>query len=167
MRHHRWTKRTVVAIGVAVFATAIIAPTYAVWPALQFDPPVVCSLDLERAFNEIQLLQEAQDDLEAKLNKFQDQAESLKQEAERLRADLELLVPGTEKYAKAEREWKRAVLDFQAVLAFADAKRDSMLSDARRMLFSTITDAAAEFAKANSIDFILTNDLIVRMNNAF
>ena len=158
MRHHTLTNRTVVAIGVALLATAIIAPTYAVWPAFQFDPPVIGSLNLERVFNEIRQLQQAQAELEAELTKFQEQAEALKQEAERLWADLELLVPGTEKYAKAEKEWKRAVLDLQAVVAFADAKRDSMLSDARRLLFSTITDAAAEFAKANGIDFIITND---------
>ena len=100
MKQHKWT---LMAVGVATLAIAIIAPTYAVWPALGFEPPVIASLDLERVFNEIDRLQDAQDDLEAGLQQFQDQAEALRQEAEKLRADLDLLVPGTEKYAKAEK----------------------------------------------------------------
>ncbi len=150
--------RYLAAIGLIVFALAVIGPTHAVLSLKQLNPPVIATLDLERVFNEINRRNQAEADLEQELKRFQRQAEDLRNEAERLKTDLELLVPGTEKYEEAEKQWTAIVLDYRAVVAFIESKLDLVRADARRNIYEAITIAAAKFADANGIDFIVTDD---------
>ena len=151
-------QRPLVGLGIVLLAAAAMAPTYGGWPSTQPPPPIIAHVDLERVFNEIDRLDQIQGDLEAKLQKYQEQAEALRAEALRLKQDLDLLVLGTEKYEQAEKVWTAAVLDYRATVAFAEAKHDAMRADARRELFGAITRAAGGFADNNEIDFILAND---------
>ena len=150
--------RCLAALGLLVLAVAVIGPTHAVLSLKQLPPPVVATPDLERVFNEIDHRNQAEVHLEKELKKFQEQAEVLRSEAERLKADLELLVPGTEKYKQAETQWTETVLDYRATVAFIEGKLDVVRAEARADIYEAITTAAAKFADANGIDFIITDD---------
>ena len=147
--------KSIIVVALAVLA---IGPAYAVWPQKQLDPPVIGTVSLERVFNGINRRNQAEADLVKELTPFQDQAEALRAKAERLKADLELLVPGTEKHEHAEKEWIETVLDYRAVVAFLEAKLDVVRAEARMLIYTAITEAAAQYAEDNNIDFIITDD---------
>jgi Skp family chaperone for outer membrane proteins len=150
--------RLYVAVGLAVLGVVMIAPSYAVWQAAPFKPPVVCTVDLERVFNDIKSRSEAEADLEKDLSVYQDRADELRKDAERLSEDIEALVPGTEKHNEAQKKLTEAALDYGAMVEFMQLKLDSRRAEARRGLFNQIIVAATAYAKANGIDFVLTND---------
>ena len=150
--------RLYVAVGLAVLGVVMIAPSYAVWQTAVLQPPIVCTVDLERVFNDIKGRGEAEANLEKDLSVYQDRADDLRKDAERLSEDIEALVPGTEKHGEAQKQLTKAALDYGAMVEFIQLKLDSRRAEARRDLFNQIIDAAAEYAKANGIDYIITND---------
>ena len=150
--------RFLAALGLLVLAVAVIGPAHAMLSLKQLPAPVIATLDLERIFNEIDRKNQAEVHIEKELKKYQEQAEALRAEADRLKADLELLVPGTDKYEQAEKLWIAAVLDYQATVAFVEAKLDVIRAEAWADIYEAITSAAAKFAGANGIDFIITDD---------
>ena len=152
------SNRLYVAVGLAVLGVVVIAPSYAVWQATVLQPPVICTVNLERVFNDIKRRNEAESDLEKDLTVYQVQADELRKEAERLAQDIEALVPGTEKHEQAQKQLTKTALDYRAMVEFIQLKLDSRRAEARRGLFSQIMAATAEYAEANGIDFIITND---------
>ena len=143
---------------IILLSVAVVAPAVALLPTLQLAPPVVATVDLERVFNEIDALDKAQKEVEAAIKPFQDDADTMRQNAERLKEDLELYVVGTDRYKEAEAKWTREVLNFQAMRSFLEAKGDQLRAEARTRIYQGIADAAAAFAQANGIDVIVTND---------
>ena len=147
-----------VVVCIAVLGTVVIGPSYAVWQAAKLEAPVICTVDLERVFNDIKKRNEAEADLEEDLAVFQNRAEDLRKEAERLAQDSEALVPGTEKHEQAQKELRQAALDWRAMVEFIQLKLDSRRAEARRELFDQIITATVKYAEANGIDFVITND---------
>ncbi len=160
MRTNRF-RPSVGSLVVLLLAVAIIAPSYALMPGRQLPNPVVAYVDLEQVFNQIEALNQAQTRVEEAMVPHRQEADRLRQEAERLREDLELYVPGTEKYEKAEKAWTRAVLDYRAMVGFIEAKLDALRAEARADIFREITDSAAKYAENNGIDYIVTNDATI------
>ena len=149
--------RHFVAAGALLFAVVLIAPAYGVWNAL-FNPPVLCSVDLERVFNEIDARTKAEADLADKMKAFEARLQELRAKAERLAEDRDMLVPGTEKFEKAQKELMQSALDYRAMTEFVQFKLDATRAEMRRDLFNMIIAAADEYAKINGIDFIITDD---------
>lgn len=145
-------------LGLLLLTAAVLGPAYAMWPATPAQPPIIATVDFERVFNQCNGRAEAEGDLEQLAETFRKDAEALRDEAELLKQDLELLVPGTDQYEKAENAWKAKVLDYRAMIDFSKAKLDVVRAQARREIFKKIAAAAAEFAAANGIDLILTDD---------
>ncbi len=150
--------RLYVAVGLAVLGVVVIAPSFAVWQGAILPAPVVCTVDLERVFNDIKSRSKAEADLEKDLSVFETQADALRKEAERLSQDSEALIPGTAKYDQAEKQLREVVLNYGAMVEFIQFKLDSRRAEARRELFAQIIAAAAEYAQANGIDVVVTND---------
>ena len=152
MRKDKRLQPSVSVLAFLLLGIAAIAPALAMWPNPQLDPPTVAFVDLERVFNEIDRLNQAQINVEQKIAPFQAEADSLRKEAERLKADLDMLVPGTEKYKKAEREWTEAVVNYRAQVSFIEAKLDLVRAAARAEIFDAICEAAGLYAQSNGID---------------
>lgn len=150
--------RTVVAACVVLLTALVIAPSNGVWTAGVLEAPVIGTVDLERVFNDIDRRNQAEGDLEEKILPYQTRAEELKLEATRLRDDLEMLAPGTQKYEQAQKQLTQVALDYAAMVEFIQLKLDATRAAARRDLFTQIIDATASYAQANGIDFIITND---------
>ncbi len=152
---------TVVTACVVLLAAMVIAPTNGVWTAGLLEPPVIATLDLERVFNDIDRRNQAEVDLEARLQTYQAQAQELQSKAKRLGEDIEMLAPGTQKYDSAQKQLTQAAVEYRAMTEFIQLKLDATRAEARRDLFAQIIDAAAEYAKSNGIDFIITNDSVL------
>ncbi len=150
--------RTVLAACVVLLTALVIAPSNGVWTAGVLEAPVIGTVDLERVFNDIDRRNQAEGELEEKILPYQTRAEDLKIEATRLRDDLEMLAPGTQKYEQAQKQLTQVALDYAAMVEFIQLKLDSTRAAARRDLFTQIIDATASYAQANGIDFIITND---------
>ena len=149
--------RLCVAACLAVLGVVVIGPSYAVWQAA-LEPPVICTVNLERVFNDINGRGEAEADLEKDLSVFQDRADELRKKAERLAQDSEALVPGTDKHDQVQKQLREAALDYAAMVEFIQLKLDSRRAEARRELFDQIISATTKYAEANGIDFVITND---------
>lgn len=134
--------------GVVLVAAALVA----------FDPPVIATVDLERVFNDIKARNQAEGVLETEIKGFQTRADELRAEAERLAEDRDMLVPGTDKFDKVQKQLMQTALDYRAMVEFVRLKLDSTRAEARRELFDQILDAAAAYAESEGIDFIITND---------
>ncbi len=150
--------RLYVAVGLAVLGVVVIGPSFAVWQGTILQAPVVCTVDLERVFNDIKRRGEAEADLEKDLSVFQDRADELRKKAERLAQDSEALVPGTDKHDQVQKQLREAALDYAAMVEFIQLKLDSRRAEARRELFDQIIAATTKYAEANGIDFVITND---------
>ena len=126
--------RLYVAVGLAVLGVVVIGPSFAVWQGTILQAPVVCTVDLERVFNDIKRRSEAEAQLEKDLSVFQTQADELRKEAERLSQDSEALVPGTAKYDQAEKQLREVVLNYGAMVEFIQLELDSRRAEDRREL---------------------------------
>ncbi len=122
------------------------------------DPPVIATVNLERVFNDIQSRNQAEGILQAVIKVFETRQHELRAAAERHSEDLDMLVPGTEKYLTVQKQHMRSVLDYSAMGEFIQYKLDATRATARRKLFDEIIDAASKYAEANGIDFLVTND---------
>ncbi len=122
------------------------------------DPPVIATVNLERVFNNIELLKQAEVALQAEVKIFQDRQQELRAEVERHAADLEMYAPGTEKYDTAQKQHMQSALDFRAMVEFIEYRLDATRAEARRELFAEIIEEAAKYAEKNGIDFLFTND---------
>ncbi len=149
--------RLYIAAGLVVLGGVAIGPSYAVWQAA-LEPAVICTVNLERVFNDINRRNVAEADLEKDLSAFQDRADELRKKAERLGQDSEALVPGTDKHDQVQKQLRETALDYAAMVEFIQLKLDSRRAEARRELFDQIIAATTEYAEANGIDFVLTND---------
>ena len=122
------------------------------------DPPVIGTVNLERVFNDIQARSLAEGVLESEIKAFETRRQELRAEADRHAADLEMLVPGTKRYVAVQKQQMRSALDYGAMGEFIQYKLDATRAEARRKLFDQIIDEAAKYAQANGIDFLVTND---------
>jgi len=145
-------------IAVLIAVALLLGPAYAGWLGPPAAPATIGSVDLEKVFNEIDRRAEAETALEALAEQFQQRREELRQIAEQKRMDMDLLAPGTNKYADAQDAWTQAVLDYRAAVEFSKTKLDAKRAEARTTIYRKIVDEAARFAQANGIDFILADD---------
>ncbi len=143
---------------IAVLVLALLAPTYAALNAIPRRSPVVAMVNLEKVFNDIQRRADAEGELEKKSMDFRKKAETMRSETELRKQDLDLLVPGTPQYDKAEDEWKTAVVNYSAFVEFTKAKLDQVRANARREIYDFIMERAENFAANNGIDIILSSD---------
>lgn len=150
--------RPFVATGVVLLVAAVIAPTYGVWTANLLNPPVIGTIDLERVFNDIEARIRAEADLEAEIMVLQTRADEMREEARRLAEELEMFVAGTAKFQSAQKQLMQSALDYRAMTEFVKLKLDASRAEFRRGLFNQIIEEASKYAQANGIDFILTND---------
>lgn len=121
-------------------------------------PAIVTSVDLGRAFNECVWLAEAEHELEREAAAHQQEADRLRAEVDLARQDIELLVPGTEQYKKAEKAYVRAAVEYRAYVAFWEARLEALRASSRMAIFERLVEAAAAYAVANGIGYIITND---------
>ncbi len=121
-------------------------------------PATIGCVDLERVFNECIWLAEAEEQLAKITAVHQKEADRLRAEVELARQDLELLVPGTEQYKKAERAYVQATVDFRAYVEFSGAKLEVERAKTRRNIYDRIAGAAERYAVAHGIGYIITND---------
>jgi len=145
-------------IAVLIAAALLLGPADAGWLGTPAAPAIIGSVDLEKVFNEIDRRAEAETALEALAEQFQQKREELRQIAEQKRMDMDLLAPGTDKYADAEDVWTQAVLEYRASVEFSKAKLDAKRAEARTRIYQEIVNEAARFAEANGIDFIVADD---------
>ncbi|MHC4217328.1 MAG: OmpH/Skp family outer membrane protein [Planctomycetota bacterium] len=145
-------------IMVLVAAALLLGPAYATWLGPPAQPAIVAGVDLEKVFNEIDRRADAEANLERFSEQLEQKLEGLRLVAEQAKMDMDMLVPGTDKYAKAEDVWTQAVLDYSAYVEFRKAKLDAKRADARREIYQAIVDEAAKFAAANGVDYILADD---------
>ncbi len=121
-------------------------------------PMLYAHADLERVFNEINPKSEAEVTLEQLRQEFQKRKDTLRGEAETLKQDLDLLVPGTEAHEKAERKYRDAAIAYSAFVEYSKAKLEKERAVARRSIFEHILRSAQAFAQANGIANILSDD---------
>lgn len=152
-----------IALCLLLLAAAVVAPSYAVWSIGPSRPAIIASVDLEKVFNDSGLRAEAEIELDQLKQRFQEEADALRKEATRLEQDLDLLVPGTPQYQKAEKEYKQVALDFRALVEFNKVKLGAKRAKARKDIFDQIIRAAGSFAGAHGIDYILADDSRVNL----
>ncbi|MHC5005771.1 MAG: OmpH/Skp family outer membrane protein [Planctomycetota bacterium] len=145
-------------IAVLIAAALLLGPAYAGWLGPPAAPAIIGSVDLEKVFNEIDRRAEAETTLEALAEQFQQNREELRQVAEQKRMDMDLLAPGTDKYADAQDAWTQAVLEYRASVEFSKGKLDAKRAEARTRIYQEIVNEAARYAEANGIDFIVADD---------
>ncbi len=136
-----------VAAGVVLLATVHV-----------LDPPIIATVDLERVFNDIQSRSLAEDVLQEEIKVFETRRLELRAKAERAAEDLDMLVPGTDKYDAVQKQHMQSVLDYSAMGEFIQYRLDATRATARRELFDEIIQEAAKYAQENGIDFLLTDD---------
>lgn len=156
MHHHRLIALAAV-VGAIAFGLAA-APPAEPDASPTAGPMLLAHVDLERVFNDINPKSQAEAQLEQMQQQFQKRKDELRGEAELLKQDLDLLVPGTEQHEKAERKYRDAAIAFSAYVEFSKAKLEKERAEARRTIFEHIVSSADSFAKAHGIAYIMSDD---------
>ena len=104
------------------------------------DPPVIGTVNLERVFNDIQARNQAEDVLQAEIKLFEIRQQALRAAAKRHTEDLDMLVPGTDKYDTVQKQHMQDVLNYSAMGEFIQYKLDATRAEARRQLFNEVID---------------------------
>ena len=155
-----------VLVGVLVLAAVALAPSYAVWTTVPGHPAVIAGVDLERVFNEINVRADREIELEELNVRLRKTRETLRREADRLKQDLvELYAVGSDEYKKAEKKWKNKVIEYQATVEFSRAKLLAAQTEARKKIYQAIIGAANALASANGIDFIISDDSVIDLQD--
>ena len=163
MRPHHPTVQWLTAFLLVLLAAAVVAPSQAVRTMAELRPPIVATVDLEKIFNEIDRRAAAEIRLDEQARQFREQAKAMRAEADLLKQDLELFVRGTPQYQNAEKAWKQAVLDYRALVEFSKGKLEAARASFRIEIYQEIIDAAGSFAAERQIDYILTNDSVIEV----
>ena len=150
-------------LGIALALAVGVGPAYALLSMAPTMHACASHAALEKVFNESAGRAEAQAELEELGQQLNDQEEGLRQEISVLQSDLELLLVGTPKYKEAEKKVIGVAADLRAWVEFKAAKLDAKRAERRTQVYDEIVLAATEFAEANSIDFILTDDSIIEL----
>ena len=149
---------------IALVLAAVVAPAYALLSRAPTRPTVTAFVDLQRAFNEIDRRADAQAQLKELEVQLDDRVEALKQEAEILLSDLkDLYTPGTDKWEEAKQKAFAAAADHRAWAQYKVLKLDAKTADRRARIYDEIALASIEFAEANNIDFIVTDDSMLEL----
>lgn len=157
MRHHH--RSVIIALAVLCLAVTFAVPRDP--PAQPAEGPMlVAHIDLERVFNEISAKSQAEVQLEEMRQQFEKKKDELRGQVEFLRDDLELMVPGTDTYEKAERKLREATIDYSAYVEFSKARLERERSTARKTIFQQILRSAESFAKVRGISYLLSDDSI-------
>lgn len=156
MNANRWLPMLTAAAVVA--ATAAVSLRGGAPPAHPPASPVVVTADLERVFNAMNMLKDAEGAVEKKLQPYKDQAEKLKQEAEKLKQDVDSLAPGTKKHEEAQKALSKKAWEYRAQVDFITARLDAARGEARITLFQRIQEQAAAFCLDSGYDLLMADD---------
>lgn len=154
MRHHP----SVIPAAVVGFALLLLALAASPPGERSPGPLLIAHVDLERVFNEINPKSQAEVELEQTRLRCDKRKEELRNEVELLKGDLELLVPGTEQYQKAERKLRDAAIAYSAWVEFAKAKIEHDRAEARKEIYEQIGRSSASFAQARGFGYLVSDD---------
>ena len=143
-------KTTLIAVGAAVLLAANARP--------RMPAAVVAHVDLERVFNECVWLDDAESQLTQAAENYQKELDRLRTEVDLARQDIELLIPGTDQYKKAEKAYVHAAVGFQAYVEFSRGRLEKLRVSSRVAIYERIRKAAEAYAVANDVSYIITND---------
>ena len=155
--------RTLRPVLICLAAVAVLAgATRFVVSGLPNRPPIVATIDIERLFDNLDLLQEQEKNVEKVGASFDEQLETLRGRVEELQADLENFEPGGEKWLQVNQDVEQTVSEFRAIEQFSKLKFEAERSKAMRTVYEAIKAEMAEFCSSQDppIDYVLVDDTI-------
>ena len=125
-------------------------------------PPIVATIDIERLFDNLELLKEQEKAVEKVGASFDDQLENLRGQVEELQAELENFEPGGEPWLQINQNVEETISDFRAIEQFSKLKFEAERSKAMRTVYEAIKSEMAEFCSSQDppIDYVLVDDTI-------
>lgn len=124
--------------------------------------PIVATVDLQRLFNNLELLTTEEAKVEKVGAGFDRQLEELRGRVESLQADLENFEQGGDDWLRMNREVESTVSEYRAIEQYAKLKVEAERSKTMRTVYESIKAQAAAFAKSQTppIDYVLIDDTI-------
>ncbi len=157
------TRHTPIARGAFVLGLVLVAASLA-WPRQSGSggegpgPVLMASVNVQRVFNECVLKAEAELRLQEVKDAFNRELEALRTQAKALKADLDLLMPGTEKHRETEKKLKDATIAFQAREKFAEARLAEANNRAKGEVLREINQAVADYSRKHGIAYMVNDD---------
>ncbi|MDP7070784.1 MAG: OmpH family outer membrane protein [Phycisphaerales bacterium] len=121
-------------------------------------PTAVATIDLPRV---LEALDESAAEVarsQAAGEAFQGELRTRKEDLDGLAADLEDFVPGTPKYAEAERALKKASIDIRAFMGLVDLREARTTQRAMLRIYNHIRDSAASLAEQEGYGMVILDD---------
>ena len=129
---------------------------------LQFQPPTVAIIDLERAFDESQNRDELEKEIQREFKSKYHAFENLEKELTRLKKELVLVVEGSDEYRKLQKSilYKGVDLKFSE----EELKRDlnAKKNKAFGRVYEVIYRTTREYARSRGINLILQRQLTIQ-----
>lgn len=125
-------------------------------------PPIVATIDLERLFNSLDMLDAEQARITELEAEFDARISRLGDEANALVADLENFEQGGENWLRVEGEIREMVSEYRAMEKFAQVKIEAERAKMVQRIYESIRTEIASFAESQTppIDYILVDDSI-------
>jgi len=155
--------RTLRPVLICLAAVVVLAgATRLVVSGLPTRPPIVATVDIERLFDNLDLLKEQEKAVEKIGSSFDDQLETLRGKVEELQAELENFEPGGEAWLQINQNVEETISDFRSIEQFSKLKFEAERSKAMRTVYEAIKAEMAEFCSSQDppIDYVLVDDTI-------
>ena len=146
---------------VATLAVIAVVLAYQSWASPNMapaGPAVVATVDLERAFNELDERAKAKADLQAMVDRLDARGQELRDRVKMLEADIETYAEGSDAQQKALEDYRLAAYELQGFLEYAKRKLDAEGARMIQVLYEEIKQAVEAMAEQNGYDIVFVDD---------
>ena len=155
---------TIAALAAALMTTVLVGTGVA--DRFMADATAVAVVDVERVFNELKEREAIEADLQGRAEQLKQQEQERAAEINRLRADLDILVPGNPNYESKLEELERKALEFQAWRQFHNQKLNRERGTEIEMLYRKMLDSIGRVASQQGFDLVLFKEKPADFRNA-
>jgi Skp family chaperone for outer membrane proteins len=146
---------------VATLAVVAGLLAYQSWASLNMSPAgpaVIATVDLERAFNELDERAQAKADLQAMVNRLDARGQEMRDRVEMLKTDIDTYAEGSDAQQKALEDYTLAAYELQGFLEYAKRKLDAEGARMIEALYGQIKQAVQAMSEQNGYDIVFVDD---------
>lgn len=124
--------------------------------------PIVATIDIERLFGNLDLLDIQEKGVDKVASTFDQQLQTLRGKIEELQAELENFEQGGESWLQINQNVERTISEYRAIEQFGKLKVEAERSKAMRSVYESMKTEIAEFSASQDppIDYVLIDDTI-------
>ncbi len=126
----------------------------------------VAVVDIETVFNELAERADVEADIQTRIGELQKWEQERKKAIQQIKADLDIMNPGTENYDKTRQQLERAVIELQVEIQVKQRQLEQEKAIQLEGLYRKIIDGIGAIAKQRGYSIVLLKDRMPNLQGA-